>query len=72
MKYILKNKGKKEMKKFQFNYSFIFRKEERIHRLERDLADEKKKSERLLENMVILSFHILYFFFIIKNFRILN
>jgi hypothetical protein len=30
----------------------IFRKEERINRLERELGDEKRKSERLLENMV--------------------
>jgi len=40
------------MKNFNFDYSFIFRKEERINRLERDLADEKRKSERVLENMV--------------------
>lgn len=30
----------------------FFRKEDRINRLERDLAEEKRKSERLLENMV--------------------
>jgi chromosome segregation ATPase len=37
------------------------RKEERIQRLERDLADEKKKSERLLENMVTFLIHLFSF-----------
>jgi hypothetical protein len=44
---------------------FLFRKEERINRLERDLADERKKAERLLENMVtsFLSFFFSHFKF---------
>ena len=33
-------------------FFFLFRKEEQVARLERELANEKKRSERVLENMV--------------------
>lgn len=42
---------------FSFDKTFhCFRKEDRINRLDRDLADEKRKAERLLENMVTFFF----------------
>jgi hypothetical protein len=57
MKFILKNSGEKNFFCITNNKKF-FRKEERITRVERELADEKKKSERLLDNMVTSSIHL--------------
>lgn len=50
-----------EMKSLFF--FLTFRKEQRIQRLERDIADEKKKAERLLDNMVTLNLYSFHFIF---------
>ena len=60
MKSIQKNKGAKNEQMIFFEKAFVFRKEDRINRLERDLTDEKRKAEKLLENMVTSFFFFLF------------